>query len=61
MSLENRIQLLAEHIASKIKNIESNLWWWIEVSIWETNTLTNKWIWIQTDWEDFSIWFEDWL
>lgn len=34
---------------------------WVEVSVWPTNTLTNKWIFIETNWDDFQVFFEDWL
>ena len=56
MSLELRIKALAEHIANILKNS-----WWVQVSVWATNNLTWPWIWIETNWNDFNVWFEDWL
>ncbi len=53
MSLQTKITAVIELIASKIKEVD-------KVSIWPTNTLSWKWIWIDTTWWDVQIWYEDW-
>lgn len=59
MSLETKISEVVEHIATEMKELKDNSW--KQVAVWETNTLTWAWIWIDTTGWNFNVWVDDWL